>query len=109
MPPTSTDHMASAAPSMNTYQLAMLSLGNARSLVPIIIGMKKFPNTAGTAGIRKKNSIITPCAVNARLYASSVTMAPFGWTKLSRTMPAANPPATKNTEIEIKYRMPIRL
>ena len=55
------------APIMNTYQLARLSLGNARSLVPIIIGMKKFPNTAGTAGIRKKNSIITPWAVNDRL------------------------------------------
>ena len=35
--------------------------GNARSFAPIIIGIRKLPSTAGIDGIRKKNTIITPC------------------------------------------------
>ena len=37
--------------------------GNARSLAPIIGGIRKLPSTAGIDGIRKKNTMITPCAV----------------------------------------------
>ena len=76
---------------MNTYQLAMFSFGNARSFVPIIIGMKKFPNTAGTAGMRKKNSIITPCAVNARLYWSSVEDGPVRRDQVQPDEPGRRP------------------
>ena len=49
------------------YQLARFSLGNARSLAPIMIGTRKFPSTDGIAGIRKKNTIITPCIVKSLL------------------------------------------
>ena len=34
---------------------------------PIIIGRKKLPSVAGIDGIRKKNTIITPCRVNSLL------------------------------------------
>ena len=49
------------------YQLARFSRGNARSLAPIISGIQKLPNTAGTDGIRKKKTIETPCMVNSLL------------------------------------------
>ena len=49
------------------YQLARFSFGNARSLAPIIIGTRKLPSVAGIDGIRKKNTIITPCIVNSLL------------------------------------------
>jgi len=49
------------------YQLARFSLGKARSFAPIMIGMRKFPSTDGMAGMRKKNTIITPCIVNSLL------------------------------------------
>jgi hypothetical protein len=55
------------APIMKMYQLARLSFGNARSLAPIMIGIKKLPSTPGMAGIKKKNTIITPCMVNILL------------------------------------------
>ena len=37
--------------------------GNARSFAPIIGGIRKLPSTAGIDGIRKKNTMITPCIV----------------------------------------------
>ncbi len=37
--------------------------GKARSLAPIIIGTRKLPRVAGIDGMRKKNTIITPCIV----------------------------------------------
>ena len=49
------------------YQLARFNFGNARSLAPIMIGMRKLPSTAGITGMRKKNTIITPCIVNSLL------------------------------------------
>jgi hypothetical protein len=54
-------------PMMNRYQLSRLMRGKARSLAPIIMGIKKLPSTAGTAGIRKKNTITCPCMVNILL------------------------------------------
>jgi hypothetical protein len=54
-------------PATNTYQLSRLSFGKARSRAPIIIGTRKFPSTAGIDGIRKKNTMITPCIVKRRL------------------------------------------
>ena len=45
------------------YQLSRLIRGNARSLAPIIGGIRKLPSTAGTDGIRKKNTMITPWSV----------------------------------------------
>jgi hypothetical protein len=30
-------------------------------------GIRKFPSTAGIAGIRKKNTMITPCIVKSLL------------------------------------------
>ena len=93
---------------MKTYQEARFSFGKARSFAPIIIGMKKFPITAGIDGMRKRKSITTPCRERP-VVASSVRMAPVGVIRLRRTIPAAIPPTTKNTVIEIRYRMPIRL
>jgi hypothetical protein len=59
--------IARIPPIMNRYQLNKFSRGNARSLAPIIIGNRKFPKTAGIEGIRKKNTITTPCSVNSLL------------------------------------------
>ena len=52
---------------MKMYQLARLSRGNARSRAPIMMGTRKFPSTAGIAGIRKKNTMTMPCMVNSLL------------------------------------------
>ena len=41
--------------------------GKARSLAPIMSGMRKFPSTAGIDGIRKKKTMITPWAVKSLL------------------------------------------
>ena len=41
--------------------------GKARSLAPIMSGMRKFPSTAGMDGIRKKKTITTPCMVKSLL------------------------------------------
>ena len=49
------------------YQDRMLSRGNATSRAPIIIGSRKLPSVAGIDGMRKKNTIITPCIVNSLL------------------------------------------
>jgi hypothetical protein len=49
------------------YQLSRLMRGKARSLAPIIIGIRKFPRVAGMAGIRKKKTITTPCWVKVLL------------------------------------------
>ena len=49
------------------YQLSRLRRGKARSLAPIISGTRKLPSTAGMAGIRKKNTMITPCIVKSLL------------------------------------------
>ena len=56
--------MEKMPPAIYRYQLSRLILGKARSLVPTIIGTRKLPSTAGTDGIRKKNTIFTPCMVN---------------------------------------------
>ena len=49
------------------YQLSRLMRGNARSLAPIMIGIRKLPSVAGIDGIRKKKTIITPCSVKSLL------------------------------------------
>ena len=41
--------------------------GNARSFAPIMIGIRKLPSVAGIEGMRKKNTITTPCMVNILL------------------------------------------
>jgi hypothetical protein len=55
------------APTMKMYHESRLSLGNARSFAPIIIGTRKFPRMAGIPGIRKKNTSTRPCIVNSLL------------------------------------------
>ena len=57
--------MVNSAPVMKTYQLVRLSCGNARSLAPIISGIRKLPNVAGIDGIRKNHTITTPWMVNS--------------------------------------------
>ena len=52
---------------MNTYQLVRLSFGKARSLAPIISGIRKLPKVAGIDGIRKNQTITTPWMVKALL------------------------------------------
>jgi hypothetical protein len=49
------------------YQLKRLILGKARSLAPIMSGIRKLPRTAGMDGIRKKKIIATPCMVKSLL------------------------------------------
>ena len=49
------------------YQLSRLIRGNARSFAPIMIGIRKLPSIAGIDGIRKKNTMTTPCMVNSLL------------------------------------------
>jgi hypothetical protein len=49
------------------YQESRLIRGKARSFAPIMIGIRKFPSTAGMAGIRKKKTIATPCIVKSLL------------------------------------------
>ena len=61
------DQMVSSAPNMKIYHEARLSRGKARSFAPIISGSRKFPSTVGIEGIRKNQTIITPCSVNRRL------------------------------------------
>ena len=40
------------APAMYTYQLKRFNFGKARSFAPIMIGMKKLPNTPGNTGTK---------------------------------------------------------
>ena len=49
------------------YQLSRLSRGKARSRAPIISGIRKLPKVFGIDGIRKNQTMITPCSVKARL------------------------------------------
>jgi len=49
---------------MNIYQLSRFSFGKARSLAPIIMGMKKFPSVVGIDGIRKNHTMMMPCMLN---------------------------------------------
>ena len=60
-----------------------------------MIGTRKLPSTAGMAGMRKKNTIITPCIVNSLLYVSSLTRSPAGVASSSRINTAIAPPMKK--------------
>ena len=51
----------------NKDQLVRFKRGNARSRAPIISGMRKLPSVAGIDGIRKNQTMITPCMVNSVL------------------------------------------
>ena len=82
------------------YQLRRLILGNARSLAPIMIGRMKLPSVAGIDGIRKKKTMMTPCAVNARLYTSGVMRSFAGVSSSRRTSSAKKPPRKKKPVIE---------
>ncbi len=77
------------------YQESRFSRGNARSFAPIIIGMRKFPSTAGIEGIRKKKTIMTPCIVKSLLYVSAWTRSPAGVSSSSRISRAKRPPRKK--------------
>ncbi|MNX72342.1 hypothetical protein D3C86_1036940 [compost metagenome] len=52
---------------MYRYQLSKFKRGKARSLAPIISGSKKLPSTVGIEGMRKNQTITTPCRLNMRL------------------------------------------
>ena len=91
------------------YQLSRLMRGNARSFAPIIIGTRKFPSVAGIDGIRKKNTIVTPCIVKNLLYVSASTRSPRGVSNSSRISIANTPPRKKNSVMPIRYRMAMRL
>ena len=82
------------------YQLSRLILGKARSLAPIMIGSRKFPSVAGIDGIRKKKTMMTPCAVKARLYTSGVVRSLAGVSSSRRTSSAKKPPRKKKPVIE---------
>jgi hypothetical protein len=48
-------------------KLKLLSLGNAISVAPIIIGTNQFPNPEINTGITEKKIITTACAVTIAL------------------------------------------
>ena len=73
------------------------------------MGMRKFPSTAGTDGIRKKKTMITPWTVNSLLYVSEMNQVFVGWMSSMRRSTAASPPTAKKNVIEIRYRIAIRL
>ena len=54
-------------PSAKMYQLKRLSRGNAKSLAPIMIGMRKLPKVVGIDGIRNSQTMTTECMVKALL------------------------------------------
>ena len=91
------------------YQLRRLIRGNARSFAPIMIGIRKLPSTAGIDGIRKKNTITTPCIVNRRLYMSGSNRSAAGVSSSSRTRSAKKPPRKKKSVMEKRYRSAMRL
>ncbi len=91
------------------YQLARFSFGKARSLAPIMSGTRKLPSVDGIDGIRKKNTMITPCIVNSLLYVSSDTRSPGGVTSSSRMSTANDPPRKKKNVMAARYRSAIRL
>jgi len=66
-PPVISAYSVNSPPTTKMYQLNKFSFGKARSLAPIMIGTRKLPSTEGMAGMRKKNTIITPCIVNSLL------------------------------------------
>ena len=59
--------MVKDPPRMYRYQLKRLSRGNARSRAPIINGTRKFPSVEGIDGIRKNQTMMTPCMVKSLL------------------------------------------
>ena len=77
------------------YQLKRFSFGNARSFAPIISGTRKLPRMDGIAGIRKKNTMTTPCMVKSWLYVSSLTRSPAGVARSSLIRTAKAPPTKK--------------
>ena len=77
------------------YQLARLSFGNATSGAPIISGSRKLPSVVGMSGTRKNQTMMIPCSVNTRLYASSVRKVAVGEKSSSRISVAATPPMKK--------------
>ena len=83
--------------------------GKARSLAPSISGIRKFPSVAGIEGMRKKNTMMTPCMVKTRLYTSDVIRSPAGVSSSRRTSSAKKPPRKNMTVIENRYSSPIRL
>jgi len=60
-------------------------------------------------GIRKNQTIITPCIVKSLLYVSALTTSPAGLTSSRRISVAAAPPIKKNSVMEIAYKTAIRL
>ena len=74
-----------------------------------MIGSMKLPRTAGIDGIRKKNTMITPCIVNSLLYVSGCTKSAAGVTSSRRIIIAKKPPMAKNAVTDTRYSSAIRL
>ena len=72
-------------------------------------GTRKLPSTAGTDGIRKKNTIVMPCMVNTLLYMSADIRSPAGVSNSRRISMANEPPIQKKKVIEIRNSMAMRL
>ena len=102
-------YSVTAPPNKNRYQLVRLSLGNARSRAPIISGTRKLPSVVGMEGIRKNQTITTPCIVNSLLYISELRKADVGDRRFKRMSVAASPPTKNMSVMLIRYRMPMRL
>ena len=102
--------MAKAAPIIKTYQRGQVQLGERQVLRPDHHRDEEVAEHAGMDGMRNRNSITTPWAVNVLLYWSFVvTIAPCGEIRFSAHEAGRVPPMTKNRVNETRYRMPIRL
>jgi hypothetical protein len=66
-PPVIIAISARVPPAKYMYQLSKLSFGSARSLAPIIIGIRKFPRVAGTDGTKNRKIITIPCILKTLL------------------------------------------
>src|SRR5882672_12932314 len=91
------------------YQLRRLIFGKARSLAPIIKGIRKLPRTEEIEGIRKKKTMATPCMVKSLLYVSGVTKAPVGVRRWIRIIVAKSPPMKKKKVTDPSHSRAMRL
>jgi hypothetical protein len=98
-----------AAPARKKYQDSRFSLGNATSLAPIMIGRKKFPNTAGRPGSTNMKIMMTPCTVKKALYTCGANKGGF---RVRCSILMSTPIVTamkKRISMEARYRIPILL
>ncbi len=78
------------------------------SRAPSCSGTMKFANPVHT-GTTNKNTIVSPCMVNAALYCCALRKVPSGVASCVRIARASRPPARKKKNVVTRYRTPIFL